>query len=222
MDINTSIKREAGVCPLNYNGEALRPGEVLVRSPYEARLDRDSVTNRASLVTVSLAGRRVPAVLRAVPAEFAPVARAQFNSWQRDFLPKQEKLSLDHVLEAHGLDLTDAPAADDGSEEACALTEARQRLRETAAALLERSPRHCLALLLMGLGYKGAAFAGRMRLKHDAASRVRRQILALAPDRISSLAELDLEGLHVNRTGDTDYYRAEAEKALEELLRLYY
>ena len=79
-----------------------------------------------------------------------------------------------------------------------------------------------IAMLLMGMGYKGEEFATRMHLKHDAANRIRNQVLGTAPEGISDFDQIDTQNFSANKVGDTEYYRAEAQKALETLLKMYF
>lgn len=72
---------------VNYNGEPLKADEVLVFTPYDEEDVKNNVTNKESVVTITKAGKSVKAVLKAVPKEFETVAKAQFNSWQRELLP---------------------------------------------------------------------------------------------------------------------------------------
>ena len=61
-----------------------------------------------------------------------------------------------------------------------------------------------------------------MHLKHDAANRVRNQILSTAPDGISDFDQVDAQNFYAYNRGETDYYREEAKKALETLLKIYF
>ena len=70
----------------NYNNEPLKDNEVLVLVPFFEE-DRINITNPDSIVTVQTAGGPVVAVLKAVPKEFASIARSQFNSYARDEKP---------------------------------------------------------------------------------------------------------------------------------------
>ena len=71
---------------LNYNGEPLKDNEVLVLMPFFEE-DRVNITNPNSIVTVQTSGGPVVAVLKAVPKEFASIARSQFNRYARDEKP---------------------------------------------------------------------------------------------------------------------------------------
>ena len=248
---------------VNYNGEPLTADEVLVFTPYDEEDVKDNVTNKESVVTITKAGKSVKAVLKAVPKEFEAVAKAQFNSWQREQLPKPTegrciipqpdgtykecpkkngnnrvsctncpnkgkydrkliaKISIEEQDE-NGLTLAEAPAADQALIEEENLSEAQRRIVAKFEALMDKSPKHCLAMLLMGMGYKGEEFASRMHLKHDAANRVRNQVLGTAPEGITDFDQVDTQNFSANKVGDTEYYRKEAQKALETLLKMYF
>ena len=249
---------------VNYNGEPLKADEVLVFTPYDEEDVKNNVTNKESVVTITKAGKSVKAVLKAVPKEFETVAKAQFNSWQRELLPtptegrcmipQQDgtykecpkkngdnriscincpnkgkydrkliaKVSIEEQQDKNGLTLAEVPAADSILIEEENLSEAQQRIVAKFEAMMDKSPKHCLAMLLMGMGYKGEEFATRMHLKHDAANRVRNQVLGTAPEGISDFDQIDTQNFSANKVGDTEYYRAEAQKALETLLKMYF
>ena len=123
---------------------------------------------------------------------------------------------------ATGAPGAEAPAADLALIEEENLSEAQQRIVAKFEAMMDKSPKHCLAMLLMGMGYKGEEFATRMHLKHDAANRIRNQVLGTAPEGISDFDQIDTQNFSANKVGDTEYYRAEAQKALETLLKMYF
>lgn len=249
---------------VNYNGEPLKADEVLVFTPYDEADVQNNVINKDSIVTITKAGKSVLAVLKAVPKEFEAEAKAQFNTWQREQLPKPTegrcmipqpdgtykecpkkngdnrvsctncpnkgkydrrliaKISLDEYQDEKGFTLLKSPAADEVLIEKENLSEAQKRIVAKFEAMMEKSPKHCLAMLLMGMGYKGEEFATRMHLKHDAANRIRNQVLGTAPEGISDFDQIDTQNFSANKVGDTEYYRAEAQKALETLLKMYF
>ena len=249
---------------VNYNGEPLKADEVLVFTPYDEEDVKNNVTNKESVVTITKAGKSVKAVLKAVPKEFEAVAKAQFNSWQREqqsnptegrcMIPQPDgtykecpkkvgenrvsctncpnkgkferkliaKVSIEEQQDTYDLSLVESPAADHDLIEEEDLTESQKRIVAKFETMLDKSPKHCLAMLLMGLGYNGEEFASRMHLKHDAANRVRNQILSTAPDGISDFDQVDAQNFYAYNRGETDYYREEAKKALETLLKMYF
>lgn len=84
--------------------------------------------------------------------------------------------------------------------------------------LIDRSPKHGLAALLLLNGSKGAKFQEKMHLGHDAANTVRKQSAELLK---AELANIDLDEIQSKRSKHTDYYREEAYRLLDALLKLY-
>ena len=131
-------------------------------------------------------------------------------------------VSLEQQRDSYDWEPAAAEAADAAVMAEEELTESQRRIADKFLEMLEKSPKHCLAMILMGLGCKGEEFADRMHLKHDAANRVRNQVLGTADDGITDFDGVDVEGFSAHRVGDTEYYRTEAKKALDTLLKLYF
>lgn len=129
-------------------------------------------------------------------------------------------ISIDEQRDKHNWSLAISHGADARVLAEEELEQARRRFVDMIEAVMEKSPKHGLAIILMGMGYKGAEFAERMHLKHDAASRICSQIRSAAPDRISDFSEFDVHNLKVNKSGDSNFYRREAYKALDVLLEM--
>lgn len=132
------------------------------------------------------------------------------------------KVSLDEQQDENGFSLVSSPSAENSLIEEENLTETQQRIVAKVEEMMDKSPKHCLAMLLMGLGYKGEEFANRMHLKHDAANRIRNQVRSTANDGITDFGQVDVQSFRVNKVGDMEFYRAEAHKALEALLKMYF
>ena len=132
-------------------------------------------------------------------------------------------LSIEAFEEEFGYAVATSPSAADELESEEELTESQQRTVRKFLELLDKSPKHCLAMLLMAMGYRGEEFANRMHLGHDAANRVRNQVLSLAGDGgLVNFGQIDFKKLKVNRVGDTEYYRNEAMKALETVMKMHF
>ena len=178
----------------DYNGRPLTADEVLVLTPYEEEDAKTNVTQKENIVTVTKNGVAVKAILKAVPVEYAPVAKAQFNSWQREFLLKETEgrclvpqpdgtvkecpkkrgnnrvscmncphrdeydrkvvgnLSIEAFEEEFGYAFATSPSAADELEAEEELTESQQRTVHKFLELMDKSPKHCLAMLLMAMG----------------------------------------------------------------------
>lgn len=249
---------------VNYNGEPLKADEVLVFTPYDEDDVKLNVSNKDCIVTITKAGKSVKAVLKAVPKSFEKEAKAQFNSWQREQLPKPTEgrcmipqpdgtykecpkkngnnrvscakcpnrdkydrkvianVSIEEQQDENGFSIASSPSAENSLIEEEKLSESQQRIVAKVEEMMDKSPKHCLAMLLMGLGYKGEEFANRMHLKHDAANRIRNQVRSTAIEGITDFGQVDVQSFRTNKVGDMEFYRAEAHKALEALLKMYF
>lgn len=157
----------------------------------------------------------------------------------RDKYPRKNKsfLSLETMHELYDMELVDVEtgveyANEDGSnlpatssaehlliaEEACA--EMQQRVYNKFHELIQLSPKHGYAMLLMGRGIKGAEFEKKMQLSHDAANTVRQQVDALAENGIQNFNQLDLSKIKSRNNKRNDFYLEEAKKLLDTLIRM--
>ena len=249
---------------LNYNGNPLKPGEVLVLTPYDEDDVGANCTNKENIVTVSMAGRFFKAVLKAVPTGFSSIAKAQFNDWINSQLPAQrdgrcmipqpdgsfkecprksgtnhpacnacshrneyerkDKLvvSVEFLEDEFGYTAATAPSVEDDYIDRETLSEAQRVFLRKVEQLIEVSPKHGLALLLMALGINGSELADRLHLGHDAANKVRQQVVNLAPDRIDGLGQINVDGLKAKRSQRSEYFRAEANRILDMVLAMYF
>ena len=84
--------------------------------------------------------------------------------------------------------------------------------------LIEQSPKHGFAALLLINNIKGKEFHEKMHLGHDAANTVRKQ----AEDFLRcGLVNIDIHGIHSKKSKNTAYYREEAYRLLDALLKMY-
>ena len=74
----------------------------------------------------------------------------------------------------------------------------------------------------MALGNKGKEFADSLRLGHDAANTVRKQVESIAPDSVDSINQLNFEQLKVRTSKNDRYYIEQAGKALYLLIDMYW
>ncbi len=88
--------------------------------------------------------------------------------------------------------------------------------------IIEKSPKHAYALLLMSLGFKGDRFAEQMRLSKMGANYVRAQIIKLAPNGISSLEQIEYKSFKASKNRNEEYYRKEAKNALKTVVKMYF
>ena len=118
----------------------------------------------------------------------------------------------------YDLDLGSVPSPEDEMIARETTQETGELFSDLIHHLIERSPKHGLAALLLLNGSKGAKFQEEMHLGHDAANTVRKQAEGYLK---SGLANINMDEIQVKRSKHTDYYREEAYRLLDALLKLY-
>lgn len=246
---------------LNYNGEPLKDGEVLVLMPFN-EADLPNITNPRSIITVHAGGRYVKAVLKAVPVEFESEAKKQFNAWAKNDLPlfigrclipqpdgstkpcqrkngdnrckctecphhgeynrEQSKfVSLNRLSDDFDYALVSSSSPEQECIDRDEKIESNESIEDFLRKLIAKSPKAGYAVLLIALHIEGAAFAEKMKLGHDAANKLRQKISALAAKNVHSLKDIDIDNLQVNSSKHDAYYLAEAQKALDLVMKMY-
>jgi hypothetical protein len=102
--------------------------------------------------------------------------------------------------------------------EEISLEETLQTFVELVTSLIEKSPKLGYAVLLMHTGVKGDAFYEKVRLTHNPANRLRQQAESILQD---GLANCCFEELISYRNVNTQYYREEALKLLDNIIQMY-
>ena len=127
-------------------------------------------------------------------------------------------VSIDQLTDDYDLDLASVPSPEDIMMECESKAETAAMFADLVHHLIDRSPKHGLAALLLLTDVKGAEFHEKMHLGHDAANTVRKQSENFLK---AGLANINLDGLHVKQSKHNEYYRAEAYRLLDALLKLY-
>ena len=205
----------------NYNNEPLKPGEVLVPTMYDAAFAKAHCTNPDCIKTITVAGRNFKVLYMAVPESVAKAARGSFNlalNEQLGHYAVPNSVSIDQLADDYDLDLATVPSPEDMMIEQENKAETATMFADLVHHLIDRSPKHGLAALLLLNDVKGSEFHEKMHLGHDAANTVRKQSADLLK---AGLANINLDELHVKRSKHSDYYREEAYRLLDALLKLY-
>lgn len=132
------------------------------------------------------------------------------------------KVSLDQQQDENELSLATSPAADAGILAEENLTESQKTFVKKSMGLIDKSPKHGLAMMLMSLGVKGEAFAEAMHMSKPGANYVREQVMGMAPDKIDAFDQVDVDGLKASKSSDAEYYRTEAMKLLTTVIDMYF
>lgn len=163
--------------------------------------------------------------MKAVPEEWACAAKADFNWWQNDSLGHyavKNSVSRDKVEDEFNLALGMAPSAEEMIVTTKNLEELINCVRTKLMRIIELSPKHGLAMVLSGLGFKGERFAGEMRLSKPAALHVREQVRNIVPNGIDSFDKVDVERIKTSRSSKDQYYKDRALDLLDTLLIEYF
>ena len=208
----------------NYNGEAIQYGQIMVPFEYK-ETEAGNYTNAECIKTFEVGGKNFRVVYKAVDEEWAKDANSALNLHQNEVLGHYavpNSVSRDEMEDEYELALGEVPSAEDVLLQAEELSETQQAVVRTAQRLMKKSPKHGLAFLLMGLGIKGDQFAQEMKMSKPGANYVRDQVRNLAPDRIDSFSQIDIEGLKASKSANADYYREAASRYLKVLIDMYF
>lgn len=212
---NKSLKEIISSVTVNYDGKALKPNEVLVLSHQEALFIRTNVTSAENIVNVPIPNtcKSVKAVLIAVDRDSEEIAKAQFNSWLNDYLGHfASKMTAESIEDRQERELPERGQSCSAEDTVIS----KQNFEDSIRILIQDDPQSAYAALLKATGYTGAEFEEKMQLKHNAANK--------AMNKMESLLKALLAGEEVeikaNNTKRTEGYRREAEKILEELIKL--
>ena len=203
----------------NYNGEEIKPGEVFVPIMY-GEFAKAYCKNPDCIKTVSVGGRKFKVMYIAVPKEIAKAARNSFNLAVNEAMGHyavKNSVSADELKDLYELVMETSP--EDELIEKEEKHETIDLITDLIRQLIEQSPKHGFAALLLINNIKGKEFHEKMHLGHDAANTVRKQ----AEDFLRcGLVNIDINGIHSKKSKNTAYYREEAYHLLDALLKKMY
>ena len=217
----------------NYDGNPITPDQVIVPVIYDPLLAENCV-NPDCIGKRTIAGHRFKVIYVAVNKKWAKDATAQFNLLVNEELGHYSRVPAALKKELEKKDRPQNPfvkRAEDESESVPAadadllkqeeIKSEKERILKSFEAFLDKAPKHAYAAILMALGIKGKEFADSLRLGHDAANTVRKQVESLAPDSVDSINQLNFEQLKVRNSKNDRYYIEQAGKALNLLIDMY-
>lgn len=209
------IKEIIATLGVNYDGRPLSPNEVLVLSHQDKLFISTNVTNAENIVPVTVPniGVTVTAVLMAVDKQFEDIAKAQFNSWLNEYLGHSiSKLIAESIEDRQERELPERGQSRSAEDEVIG----KRSLEDSIRFLIQHDPQSAYAAVLKATGYTGTEFEEKMQLKHNAANKAMNKMEFLLK---ALLAGEEVE-IKANNTKRTEGYRREAEKILEELIKL--
>lgn len=211
------MKKEVKKFTVNYNGEAIKPGETMVPFPC-SDLDVKYCVNKECVKTVKQGGKQFRVIYKAVPDEWAKVANSALNLVENEELGHYgipNSVSLDELRDEYELEKAVAESAEDMMMKSERLREAKETFVYHASRLITANPKVGYAALLVYREIKGKEFYTKLRLNQPAASRVRHQ----AEDILSrGLLYFDADELHGYKSRLDETYREEALALLEEII----
>lgn len=204
----------------NYNGEAIRPDEVMV--PFEfTDGDAENCTNTECIKTVKMGGRNFKVIYKAVPQEWEKDAKSAFNLIQNEALGHYDipnSVSMDGLMDEYELELGKTPSVEDTVLADEDMKETLNTFVELMKTLIDKSAKIGYAVLLMHTGIKGEEFYGKMKLSRNPANLVQQQAESILK---CGLAHLDVSNLKGYKNQHEEEYRTEAYKLLDEIVRMY-
>lgn len=217
----------------NYDGNPITPEQVVVPFMYDSFFAENCV-NPDCIGKRTIAGHSFKVIYAAVNKEWEKDATSQFNLLVNEALGHYGRIPAALKKELEKKDRPQNPfvkRAEDESESAPAADAAllkqeeikseKERILKTFEAFLDKAPKHAYAAILMALGIKGKEFADSLRLGHDAANTVRKQVESLAPENVESVNQINFDQLKVRNSKNGRYYIEQAGKALDLFIDMY-
>lgn len=204
----------------NYNGEAIRPDEVMVHFEYTDG-DAANCRNTECIKTVKMGGRNFKVIYKAVPQEWEKDAKSAFNLVQNEALGHYDipnSVSMDGLMDEYELELGRTPSVEDTVMEEEDMKETLNTFVELVHTLIEKSAKIGYAVLLMHTGVKGEEFYGKMKLSRNPANLLQQQAQSILR---GGLANIDINDLKGYKNQYEEEYRAEAYKLLDEIVKMY-
>lgn len=204
----------------NYNGEAIRPGEVMIPFEY-TDLDTETCINPECVKTLTVAGKKFKVIYKAVPEQWAKVGTSALTLVQNEALGHysyHNSVSMDEMMDEYELALGKNPSAEEEVMEKEDMNENLELFIHLMHKLIEKSGKLGYAVLLTHLGIKGKEFYCRMKLTHDPANRVQQQATIILRNGISNL---DVAAIKGYKNKFEEEYKAEAYKLLDKIVAMY-
>ena len=204
---------------VNYNGDPIREGEVMVPFPY-TELDAECCVNRECISSVTQGGRVFRVIYKAVPKRWAKVARSALNLVENEELGHYDipnSISMDKLFDEFNMEVGTSPSAEDvllGDDDQD-LDDTLSTFAELVTSLIAKSPKIGYAILLLHSRIKGEEFYKRMRLTHDPANRIRQQAESILK---GGLMSFDIGELKCYKSSHDENYRKEALDLLNHII----
>ena len=213
MRVNNEFKK-------NFNGEDIKPGEVMIPFEY-TELDDENCTNRECIKTLTVGGRNFKVIYKAVPEEWAKRGTSALTLVQNEELGHYDvpnSVSMNAMEDEYGMAMGTSRSVEDEYMERAELEEALNTFVELVVSLIDKSPKIGYAVLLLHTGIKGEEFYSKMRLSMNPANRVRQEAERILSD---GLANFNVGSLTCYKNQYNNVYREEALQLLDKIVKMY-
>lgn len=116
----------------------------------------------------------------------------------------RNSVSVNKLEDVYELEMETSPSPEDEMMEKEEKREITKLITNLIHQLIEQSPKHGFAALLLINNIKGKEFHEKMHLGHDAANTVRKQAEEFLR---CGLINIDINGIHSKKSKNTAYYR---------------
>ena len=140
--------------------------------------DEEACVNKECVKTVYQGGKGFKVIYKAVPDEWAKIAKSALNLVQNEVLGHYDvpnSISRDSVSDEYGLELGTVSSAEEEALKQDGLNETLAIFVNLVETLIEKSPKLGYAVMLIRTDVKGKDFYSKMSLTRDPANRIRQQ-----------------------------------------------
>ncbi|MCR5488358.1 MAG: hypothetical protein K6F35_12675 [Lachnospiraceae bacterium] len=199
---------------LNYNGEPVPEGYVMVPTVPDDLDIKCNVRNKKCVISLPIPGTAMStrAVLRAVPESQAAIYRKQYNSWQNDQLrhfPQAHTVSSDAAKDAYGIE-----RSTDITPESIAV--GKDNALKAAQRLIDEAPSLATGMYFKLTGLSGKDFMEAMHVEKSRSAKIQENLKDIFTKMIFEGAET--VEFKANHTRNDAYYLGVLKEHSEELL----
>lgn len=214
-------KRIKCIFSANYNGDTIKPDEVMVPFPYDELDARENCVNKECVRAITVGGKRFRVLYKAVSASWAKQAVSALSLIENEelghYVPRKS-VSRDAMQDEYELELGTAKSVEDEIMEQMELDESLQTFKDLVSSLIEEIPKLGLAVLLLHTGVRGEEFYSQMLLTREPANRIRQQAEGILKN---GLANFDISAINCYRCKNDNLYKKRAYLLLDEIMRRY-
>ena len=199
---------------LNYNGEPIPAGYVMVPTIPDDLDIESNVINKSCIITLPIPGTTMStrAVLKAVPKSEETAYRQQYNSWQNDQLghfTQKNTVSSDAVKDEFGIERGTNVTPE-------SLVVGKDNALAAAHRLMDEAPCLAVGVYFKLIGITGEKFMKAMRVEKSRSATIQQNLEDIFTKMIFEGA--DVVRFKTNHTKNDEYYLSVLNEHSKELL----